>query len=221
MTNTQIKKMLELLNTNKLEELKNELTHELLAGTDKTKANLFMAVKNYLKQMDNSRPVLKTINHKNGKQFICNGTTAFIFDEYKTELDELPNTTNEDDCLNIFIIIATNLTYETLSDDDKLILKNIKKYTSYYKTKNGTDDNMISIYWNNHYFDVKVLTSVANIIGNKIDELQVAEFENKLQVKISDITGVVMPLNQRVMGDDETIKIYNTTASFIAELKGH
>lgn len=44
MTTNQIEKLINLLNDNKLDESKHELTQELLKDTDKSKANLFKAV---------------------------------------------------------------------------------------------------------------------------------------------------------------------------------
>lgn len=225
MNTQQISKLLTLLNENKLEELRNELTQHLLNKSDKPKADLVKAVKNFLnyshKINGDARPTLCTVQHKRGKQFIISGYSAFLFDNYIKELDELANTVEESACLEIYNVINSNAEYSTLTENDMLILKNIKKYIAFYKSQAGYDKklNRQDVYFNNKVFDAKILAQVVEIMANELDTIQITnnEFFKPTQIKSDSILGVVLPLRTT---DEITNKIIDTTNNFINELKG-
>lgn len=73
MTKTQIEKILNLINNNNISDAKQLLKIELLKLGGSKNIKLLDTIKKYFKSMDDSRPVLKTVMTKNGKQFICNG----------------------------------------------------------------------------------------------------------------------------------------------------
>lgn len=223
MKEKEIEKLLMLLKDNKLEDLKNILTQELLKCTDKTKANLFKVVGKYLKNADEFRPILRTIQHKNGKQFIIDGFSAYIFDTYVKELEELPNS-NEELCMNIDAILDKTTRYNNISEEDLMLLKNIKKYISYYKTQDiyKTDDKKKSviIYFNNKMFDAKMLETTADILGNDLEgcvQINETDWFKSTQIKTQNITAIILPL--RVSEDCiKTTKEF--TEKFLRNLMG-
>lgn len=223
MTTKQIEKLLELLKENKLEELKTELTSELLRGTDKKSANLFSAIKKYLKHsasINKHRPALATILHHNNKQFIIDGYSAYIFNDYLPELDNLPNTNEE--TINFDCILLKTPEYETIKSNELTLLKNIKKYISYYKLNFNEDEELkkqeyIYIYWNNNCYDARLLEQTANIMN--FDNLQISTYgNNQTQLKSQNITGLVLPLRVTDQNKKEIIK--NFTSKFLESLEG-
>lgn len=225
MNTQQITKLLTLLNENKLDELKKELTQHLLNKSDKPKADLVKAVKNFLnysyKVNGDARPVLCTVQHKKGKQFIISGYSAFLFDNYIKELDELLNTVDENACIEIYNIINNDAQYSVLTENDMLILKNIKKYIAFYKSQEGYDKklNRQDVYFNNKVFDAKILAQAVEIMANELDTIQITnnEFFRPTQIKGNSILGIILPLRTT---DEITSKIINTTNNFLNELKG-
>lgn len=219
MTTNQIEKLLNLLKDNKLDELKDALTTELLKSTDKTTANLFTAVKKYLKNTDNARPVLKTVQHMQGKQFILNGYSAFVFNEYQTALDELPNTTDETQCFNVFQLINSTADYSPLEYNDIIILKNIKKYISYYKLYNNIDRNkstdIIPVFWHDKFFNANLLAETLEFL--QPDDLKIAPNCHHFQLKTNSITAIILPLN--ITKSDEQQKIIDFTNKFLDDFQ--
>ena len=223
MNNTQIEKILKLLNENKLKEVKDELITILLKNTDKTKSNLYQSVKSYLKEsekINNSRPVLKTVQQKNQKQFILNGFSAFLFKTYKTELESLENTKDEAICIDIFKIINKLPEYEFITKNDLILLKNIKKYIAFYKNQeNYKKSELITVYFNNKIFDVKIIKQVYDIIGD-LNNLKITPEKGVLtptQLENDEILSIILPLRCLEEKKNNTIKI---TQEFIKMIKG-
>jgi len=224
MNTNQITKLLNLLNENKLEELKKELTQHLLSKSDKPKADLLKAVKNFLayslKLNGDSRPTLSTVQHKNDKQFILSGYSAFLFENYIKELDELPNTDAETS-LNIYQIINNNAEYNQISEDDALIFKNIKKYIAYFKSQENYDKkaNKQFVYFNNKTFDAKLIAQANEIMANNLDNLEITnnEFFRPTQIKNNEILGIILPIRATEEISNNTKELTN---KFLNELKG-
>lgn len=224
MNTNQITKLLNLLNENKLEELKKELTQHLLSKSDKPKADLLKAVKNFLayslKLNGDSRPTLSTVQHKNDKQFILSGYSAFLFENYIKELEELPSTDAETS-LNIYQIIDNNAQYTQISEDDALILKNIKKYIAYYKSQENYDKkaNKQLVCFNNKTFDAKLIAQANEIMANNLDNLEITnnEFFRPTQIKNNEILGIILPIRAT---EEITNNTKELTNKFLNELKG-
>lgn len=195
MTTNKIEELLKLLKDNKLETLKYELTTELLKSTDKASANLFTAVKRYLAKTDKSRPVLQTIQNIVGKQFIVNGSSAYIFDKYLPALETLPNTNEEEKCFNIFKLLSTSFeNYTQLDYHDYTILRNIKKYMVYVKSLDkNTLNNIVPVYWNGKLYDAHLLAEAVGIMG--LEDLEIAHNNGFTILRTNSIRGLIMPLN--------------------------
>lgn len=215
MTKTQIEKLLKLLKDNKLQDLRNELIKELLKSEDKSKASLFNAVKNYLKQAGKTKPILQTVQHKNGKQFIIDGFSAFVFEKWHEELEMLPTTT-EQESLNIFSMINYCSHFEKIDFNDLILLKNIKKYISWQKSINSENkDALYPIFWNNGFYNAKLLEKVFNIIPIN-ETLELSKQQNMTQLKNNDIIATVLPLMKTQLN---TYKIMEETNKFLDLIK--
>lgn len=219
MNNTKILTMINLLKENKLEELKLSLTQELLNSTDKTKANLLATATKYIKGMDNDRPLLKAVCHKNGKQFLVDGATAYIFDTYREELDNLPQT-EEQNSINIFAVLNSTIEYENMNENDRFMFDNISKYIAYYKAQdfyNKNDNIYVEI--GEKCFNAKFIETTKNMLSSESKDLLVADCgtTSATQFKANGITAIVLPIR-----DDEKIKemVKNTMEQFLKEMKG-
>lgn len=220
MTNNKITKLLQLLNDNKLEELRTELTAELMQSTDKKKANIFNEIKKYLNKGDDFRPVLKTIQNNNGKQFICNGFTAYRFDTHRPELEVLQNT-SELESININAVIDDKAQYTAMNKNDLLLLTNIKKYISLYKTQDFyMKKQNIPIFFANKIFNSEFILECANIFGGDYENLSIYSNMEKecdrVQLKSKDITAVILPL--RINSEEEKNKTIEFTNKFIKNI---
>ena len=220
MTNNEITKLLKLLNDNKLEELKAELTAQLMKTTDKKKASTFNEIKKYLSKADAFRPILKTIQYNSGKQFICNGFTAYRFDTYRPELNMLPNTSDLES-LNINALINNYAEYIKLNENDLTILKNIKKYISLYKTQDFyMKKQNIPVFFANKIFNADFILECVGIFGGDYDNLKMYNKEKEyegIQLKSNDITAIILPL--RINSEEEKNKTIEFTNKFIENIK--
>lgn len=128
-----MKKLLELLNNNQLDELRVELTKRLLKEEHKS-PKLLQAVKNYFKKAPKERPVLQTIQHtKDDKQFICDGFSLYYFNNYVSEFDALPQSDNTIS-INPQSILDTIKPQNKPSDTTLNTIRDIKKYIAFAKT---------------------------------------------------------------------------------------
>lgn len=134
MNTTTIEKCLDLLNTGKIDDLRDLLNYERetnILASKGIKTSLLNAVKkivcdNGLKEW---RKELAGIQHTpDGKQFICNGYLLVKWNEEQPELNALPQTpANESiNANNILCTTASMLKYE-LTDSDKIIAEEFSK----------------------------------------------------------------------------------------------
>lgn len=214
--NININKILDLLNKNKVQEAKDCLIEALLKSENKKDFNLFKNVKKYIKQVDKYRPNLQGVLWKEGKQFIIDGITAFIFDKYVEAFEELPNFRDEDQNIDVFKIFATSYSYENITENDDIILKNIDKYISFCKANGYMEDKTPYIYFNNKVFNANVLKTVVGIMG---DELKYTKSEplHPTQFKTKNITGIALPI--RIKEQKDIDKIKEITDKFIETIK--
>lgn len=224
-----VEKMIKLLDEKEYSELRVLLVGELLSKEDKSRYNLFSAVSKYIKKNVGNRNLDK-VYYYNGKQFIINGYTAFIFNDYIKELDELPN--ERENSINIFNVIDTGEhNYISLSEEDEIIFKNLNKYASYYKTQpiyDKSKSNMILVPFNNKMFNIDILKDAYNIIGKDTDKLVISNHYDCLlddkgnkvitsptQIKNENITGIILPVRYN---EEEYKKCCQIRDNFIKEL---
>lgn len=130
-----MKKLLELLNNNKLDELRIELTKRLLTQNHKS-PNLIKSIQSYFKKTPKERPILSTIQHDtNNNQFICDGFSLYYFKQHHDELDALPQSTQDTGSINPKSIIDTINPTQPITDDIYHSITNIKNYINFAKSQ--------------------------------------------------------------------------------------
>ena len=208
MNNTTILKLLGLLEQDNKQEIKEILTHEMLQNTDKKTAKLYNIVKKYLKQVDKARPILMRIQHKNGKQFLCDGYTLHIFNTYQSELDTLPQTSEEESLNYPQIYNSNDYNFHEQSEEDKFIFANIKKYINYIKAQPNHDKKeIIPILYHNMLFNAEFLATAIDLHQNDLDTVKVAyDDKNKLAFKGEGVDSLIIPLRILNSEDLETHK---------------
>lgn len=220
MNNTIILKLLELLEQDNKQEIKEILTHEMLNSTDKKTAKLYNTVKKYLKQSDKARPILTKVQHKNNKQFLCDGFTLHIFNTYQSELDTLPQASEEESINYPQIYNSKNYDFHEQDDEDKFIFANIKKYINYIKAQPNRDKKTpIYILYKNCLYDAEFLSIALELHQNNINKMQVAQTENTKMLAFSDenIDSLILPIRT----DAERLEKHSTLLeNFKNELKG-
>lgn len=208
MTKTQIEKILNLINNNNIPDAKQLLKIELLRLGGSKNIKLLDTIKKYFKNMDDSRPMLKTIMVKNGKQFICNGFSMYIFENYNDDLDVLPQTT--ENVLDYTQIILKNPDYKDIDSHDLKVLKNIKKIIDYYKQIDGVDKKSpLIIPFANKYYDAKMILELCNIYQNNFDDLKIHKTGDPVQLTQftdNNVIGIILPVR---VPDDNDAKLYN------------
>lgn len=222
MNNTKIEKALDLLKNNKLEDLRLLLVGEMLGNSDKRTAKLFDIVNKYIIRAGKNRPSLHNILWRNGKQFILDGYTAFIFRSYISDFNNLPNLRDEDQCLNIYQVFNSQAQYNILPLEDLCIYINIKKYIRYYKQlpeyKKG---DTISVFFAGRVFNAVYIELCLDILGtdfihyNYINRDEDAS-KQPLQMHNGCIDALVLPI---VPNQDEVVRVKTITNNFIKDLE--
>ena len=209
MNNTTILKLINLLDENNTQEIKEILTAELLkADKQPLKAKFFATVKKFLNDktiINNERTQLKTIMHKHGKQFICNGIELYVFNSNKEELQALPQTSEEETQIDYTTILNIDHTkLEPLNSNDIFVLENIDKYINYFKaTQQGNKD--IFVPFSNYLFDTKLLKNYATIHGGDFSNIKQQKRNFAFVTSNNDIESVILPL----MPDESKTQKYN------------
>ncbi len=183
------------------------------------------AVEKYLKKIQwqdfyGEREVLRKVQHKNGKQFVTNGFTAYIFNTNIPGLETLDNELDENECVNIFACIH-NVEYSKADAETQLLFRNIRKYITKYKQQEFYNkDNRIIVYFNNRFLNAKYVAECFDILGRTKDEFEISDIKKELyptQIKTKDVTAVLLPI--RMNHEEERRSIQQFTERFIAELK--
>lgn len=217
MNNTTILKLLELLEQDNKQAIKEILTSEMLNSTDRKAQKIYNIVKKYLSQKG-IREICKNINHKNGKQFICDGYTLHIFNNYKNELDTLPQATEEESINYPAIYNSNNYEFHDQTKEDKFLIENIKKYINFVKSQpNRFKKDTISVYYHELEFDAEYLNTSFDLHQKDIDTMQIAYNSNTLVFKGNDVDSLILPLRT----DTERLeKVKQVMQDFKNKLKG-
>lgn len=217
MNNTTILKLLELLEQDNKQAIKEILTSEMLNNTDKKAQKIYNIVKKYLSQKD-IIGMLKKINHKIGKQFICDGHTLHIFNNYKNELDTLPQATEEESLNYPKIYNSNNYEFHEQTEEDKFLIENIKKYINFVKSQpNHNKKDTISVYYHELEFNAEYLSTSLDLHQKDIETMQIAYNSNTLVFKGNDVDSLILPLRT----DNERLeKAKQVMQDFKNKLKG-
>ena len=187
-----MKKLLELLNNNQLDELRVELTKRLLKEEHKS-PKLLQAIKNYFKKAPKERPVLQTIQHtKDNKQFICDGFSIYYFNDYVSEFDALPQSDNTIS-INPQSILDTIKPQNKPSDTTLNTIRDIKKYIAFVKTLPQYDKKApLTITINDVSFQAYLIEQLNDIIPTEdIVLLDIAP--NGMYITTQTIKALVLP----------------------------
>lgn len=173
MNKTTIIKVLNNLKNMEYDEAISTLTFELLKTEDKNNANLFSQVKSYLNKADKARPILRTIQHKNNHQFICNGYSLFVFNKYIQSLDALAQASDEQSINYLAILDSKNGSFESLTSEYKFVFENLKKYIDWCKAINLDKDNKDTfIPLDGRIFDANLLLDFVKLNTDDFDNIK-------------------------------------------------
>lgn len=224
MTNNEILKVIEMINNNETDKAKEFLKTQLVKTTDKKGYNLLTLVKKYLKEADNSRPILKMIEHNsNGQQFILDGFTAIKFKQHEATLDILPQA-NADESINIEAIFTAYPDYN-LTADDRIILSNIDKIIKLNTAeKIDKKDKHCFVCLCGKTFDLNVIGNIIKIAQGYDEDFYNTIFTTTdnaiqpLQIENDSIKAIMLPVRQIDKTEKETTKA--NTKKYIDILKG-
>lgn len=218
----EIEKAIELVNNGKIDDLKALLAYErqkeILNG-DTKKTAFLTAVKAVIdnKDLKLTRPSLACIEHTpDGKPFICDGYLAVRWNVAKPELDGLPQDLGTAIAINNLINVDIVDRY-TVTDDDRLIMRNLAKFTKLSNDKNKT------IYLFGSFFNAWYLKRLFDIIGYDITEIgyERSGYTNSHtrthHIETADSSALICPIR---VDTEKQKAIIDTTNDFLAMLKG-
>lgn len=118
-----------MIDNNQIKEARTAFVEELMKQDNKQNYNVYSLAKQYIKKADGSHNgILQTVQNKHGKQFLCNGFSLIIFNNYIKELEQLPQTIN-DESLEYYKIYDFDREFtDAFTDDELLLLNNLTKY---------------------------------------------------------------------------------------------
>lgn len=210
MNATTIKKCLDLLNNLNIDELRTTLKTEYIKATSaepNKKLTLLTAVKKAITNKYEKRETLTTIMHdKNGKQFICNGYIAVIFNEYIAELEALPQTDSEKS-IDIYRIAEFYKQGEecTATEKEKVIIQNIAKYKKIF----GKEQS-VKIF--NHFYSADLLTKFIDIIGSDFGNYK--NTVGGIYTECNGKTALICALNPYSITEENQKRIEEQTEKF-------
>lgn len=225
MNTATIEKCINLLNTGKIDDLRDLLNYERetnILASKGVKMSLLNAVKKIVCNigLKEWRKNLYGIQHTpDGKQFICDGHLLVKWNEEQPELNALPQTpANESiDANNILRTTASMLKYE-LTDSDKIIAENIDKYIKLYNEKKA---KKYPIKYCNKFFDALYLKKAFSVIGTNFEHILTGKNENSpLQINEKDYSAVLLPININTIADESKTTIEQNTQKFVEQIKG-
>ena len=199
MTNAEIKKVLNMIEEMRFDKATTFLKQQLLKNDCKENYNLTNLVKKIIfnKDLEKTRPSLASIQITNGgTQSICNGYVGIKWKKYEKCLDTFPqNTINP---LNLDNIFNNYKEYE-LKENDKIILKNLKKVKDYLKNNITEKDNKkLLLYLFGKILDLNVIEETLKIALYYNEELKFYTDEeilsSAINIENSHIKAVILPV---------------------------
>lgn len=223
MNTAAIEKSIELLNSSKLDELRELLTFErqksILAEQGK-KSSLLTAVKKFIddKDLKNTRPEFAKIQHtEDGKQFIIDGQLVVVWNKEHPELNVLPQRSAEESFSVYKILLKPyEQTAYSLSYKDKNIIENIEKYCKIYKHEKVGE--MLPIWIFDDCFNAFYLKKLFEIIGTDFETIYFRESitHSTRTIYTDDYSAIFLPM--RLLGGKEE-EIKNRTDAFALALE--
>lgn len=224
MNTATIEKCIDLLNTGKIDDLRDLLNYERetnILASKGVKMSLLNAVKkivcdNGLKEW---RKNLYGIQHTpDGKQFICDGYLLVKWNEEQPELNALPQTPANESIDANSILRSTSMSKYELTDSDKIIAENIDKYIKLYNEKKA---KKFPVKYCNKFFDAHYLKKAFSVIGTDFEHILTGKNENSpLQINEKDYSAVLLPININSITDESKTTIEQNTQKFVEQIKG-
>lgn len=225
MNTATIEKCIELLNTGKIDDLRDLLNYERetnILASKGVKMSLLNAVKkivcdNGLKEW---RKNLYGIQHTpDGKQFICDGYLLVKWNEEQPELNALPQTpVNESINANNILRTTASMSKYELTESDKIIAENIDKYIKLYNEKKA---KKFPVKYCNKFFDATYLKRAFSVIGTDFEHILTGKDGNSpLQIYETNYSAVLLPININTIKDEDKTIIEQNTQKFVEQIKG-
>ena len=216
---TDIEKCIKLLNNSQRDEAIEFLIYcrnnEILKQNGK-KTHKAIELKKIIDDMKDFRPGLAKIQlTKDGKQFFIDGYMAVLWKEHQDELDGLPiKPYAEGDTLDIrnFILEDYLCDWQDISNNDKILIKNLNKYIRYHKTNKH---DICPIYILGRYMDAKMLLRTIKIIGNSVKQYYYNTRISAVMFKCEDNENITITLIENRISEQEKQNIINRTNDFI------
>lgn len=200
-----IAKIIKMIDEEKIDDARKALVEALMQQNCKTTYKVYNLAKQYIKKAGISRPICKTIQHKDNKQFLCDGYSLIIFKNYIKELEELPQTDENDslDCNRIFDFYQTFT--DTFTDDELLLLNNLTKYG-----KLGFEYVLLR----DMVFRTEYLATIWKFVNNEPTQIKV----NTMNIAIKTDELNILTLCCR-SSDEDKEKVKVKTEEFLQQLK--
>jgi hypothetical protein len=224
MNTATIEKCIELLNTGKIDDLRDLLNYERetnILASKGVKMSLLNAVKkivcdNGLKEWRKNLYIQHT---PDGKQFICDGYLLVKWNEEQPELNALPQTpVNESINANNILRTTASMSKYELTESDKIIAENIDKYIKLYNEKKA---RKFPVKYCNKFFDATYLKRAFSVIGTDFEHILTGKDGNSpLQIYETNYSAVLLPININTIKDEDKTIIEQNTQKFVEQIKG-
>lgn len=206
MDNTQIKQILNMLEKKEYDKAETFLKQQLLKTENKEKYNLTALVKKiiFAKGLGEVRPGLASIQITNGNtQSICNGVIGIQWKKHESCLDTFPQ--NSINPIYLDQIFTKYPKYE-LTDNDKIILKNLKKVKDYIRANYKLEEKAL-VYLFGKIFDLNVIEETLKICLSYNQDLEFSTDKEKLYVAVNieneNMKAIILPVRVK---DEQELK---------------
>lgn len=228
MNTTTIEKAIALFDSAKLEELRNLLIYEReksILEASGHKMHLAPIVKRILKRNEECRPVLATVMYdEQNRPIICDGFLLVRWNEEQSELKAFPETHGER------VLAAENIIPKQsdceeweLTENDRIILKNIDKYIKLYNKEKKQSVLPVGLF--GKIFNAQLVKDLVDIIGTEFEKTYTRNLSSNYgnrencpdTIFKDDLTAVILPL--RLLNDADKESCKERTETFINRIK--
>lgn len=141
-----------------------------------------------------------------------------IFNNHKSELDTLPQATEEESINYPAIYNSSNYEFHEQTEEDKFLIANIKKYINFIKSTQITlKKETINVYYHEMVFNAEFLSTSFDLHQKDIDTMQIAYNSNTLIFKDNEIDSLILPLK---VNEEEIEKAKQLMQDFKNKVKG-
>lgn len=224
MNNTEIVKVLNLLDKYDYDGAKLFLQEQLLKQENKEKYNLIPLVKKIIfnKELIKARQSLAKVQILNDKQSVVDGFVGIKWKIFEDSLNILPQ--NKENPFDLDKIFFDGQEYN-LTENDKLIINNLSavmKYVKQIRKDEEKDTAKLPIFLFNKVFDLCIIQNVLKICLLYNEELSFETYKDNsiytpVQIENSHIKAIILPM--RVTDAEEITKISDLTETICNKLR--